>query len=99
MDIKEIELYKEEIWELTNLLRMELFDIKELLNESWLDVEKIFLIWYFEDEEETEYGIIFTNEIIIQFEIYNKKVSLKDITDLEGIENEFPQIKVAKDYL
>jgi hypothetical protein len=69
------------------------------LKESGLDVEKVFLISYLEDEV-TEYEIIFTNErTIIQFEIYNEKVSLKEITDLEVIENEFPQIKVAKDYL
>ncbi len=69
------------------------------VKESGLDVEKVFLISYFEDEKEIEYGIIFTNErTIIQFEIYSEKLSLKDITDLEGIENEFLQIQVAKDY-
>jgi hypothetical protein len=41
MGIQEIELYKEKILELTNLLRTEWFD-KRVVEDSGLDVEKIF---------------------------------------------------------
>ncbi len=99
MDNKEIELYREEILELTELLKTEWLDLKELLQHSGLDPDNLFLISYCEDEKQNEFGVLFTNEKkVVQFEIYGGELILKDITGVEGFENEFPQIKVVKDY-
>lgn len=99
MTIKDIELYKEEILELTELLRTEWLDLRDLLETAGLDTKNLFLISYYEDEEENEFGLLFTKEKkVIKFSIYKEKLNLEDITNIENTENEFPQIKVAKDF-
>ncbi|KAF2337741.1 hypothetical protein [Flavobacterium ginsenosidimutans] len=99
MDTKEIELYKEEILELTELLNEEWLDLKELIKESNLNIHNLLLISYCEDENDREFGVFFTKERkVIRFIVQDKKLQLEDITNNKEIEIEFPQIKVARDF-
>jgi len=99
METKEIELYKEEILELTELLNEEWLDLKELIKESNLDMHNLLLISYCEDENDKEFGVLFTNERkVIRFIVQDEKLQLEDITNNKEIETEFPQIKVARDF-
>ncbi|WP_427872406.1 hypothetical protein [Flavobacterium sp. MMS24-S5] len=99
MDKKEIELYKEEIIELTELLNEEWLDLKQLIKESNLDAHNLLLISYFEDENEREFGVLFTNERkVIRFIVQDKKLQFEDITNSNKLELEYPQVKVARDF-
>jgi len=99
MDNKEIELFKEEIFELTELLKEDWLDLRNLIEQSGLEVQNLFLISYTEDESESEYGVLFTDKReVIEFKVYDEKIELIDITNVIEKEKEFPQIKIAKDF-
>ncbi|SHH60050.1 hypothetical protein [Flavobacterium johnsoniae] len=100
MENRHIELYKQEILELTKFLREEWLDLRELIEESGLNTEELLLICYCEDENDREFGVLFINENkILEFIVQNNELELKDITNIEGIENEIPQIKIASELL
>jgi hypothetical protein len=100
MENRQIELYKQEILELTKFLREEWLDLRELIEESGLNTEELLLICYYEDQNDREFGVLFINENkILEFIVQNNELELKDITNIEGIENEIPQIKIASELL
>ena len=100
MENRQIELYKQEILELTKLLNEEWLDLKELIKESNLDMHNLLLISYSEDENDKEFGVLFTNERkVIRFIVQDEKLQLEEITNHKEIETEFLQIKVARDFL
>lgn len=99
MTDKEIELYKLEIEELTELLKTEWLDLRETLKNAEFEVENILLIAYCEDDNNGEHGILFTKEKrVIEFEIHDTKLSLKDISDNENLKSEIPQVAVVMDF-
>ena len=88
------ELYKEEVKELTELLRTEWQDIQEIVISQNLDVNKTFLLGYVESEDETELGLFYTEKKeLIRFEKKIDNLDLKIVTR-EDIKNEFPQVIV-----
>lgn len=99
------ELYKEEILELTELLRNdeEWTDIREILIKKGFDLNKIVLVSFMEDELENEYGVIVTNDMIIyeykrstqRGENHIDSFKIKDITDDKNGRDNYPQIPVA----
>ena len=99
------ELYKEEILELTELLRddEEWTDIREILIKKGFDLHKIVLVSFMEDEVENEYGVIITNDMIIyEYERSTQRgknpmdsFKIKDITDDKNERDNYPQISVA----
>ena len=92
---EEVTLYKEEIFELTELLNTEWEDLKEILSEK-IDLENAFLCSYFEDEEGGEYGIVLTKEKqIYQFSIQEDELAVEQINNIKDIEEEYPQVLVA----
>jgi autonomous glycyl radical cofactor GrcA len=98
-------LYEQEIIELTNLLLNdeENNDIKNILINSGFRINKIVLVSFIEDEEENEYGVIVTEDKrIIEYKRStivgqnNKKYfTSKDITDNEETITLYPQVQVA----
>jgi len=92
---EEIEEYKEEIQELTNLLHTEWTDLKDVLSKE-INMENALLCSYFEDEDEDEYGIVLTkNKQIYEFSIQEGDLEIIEMESNDGIEEEYPQIVVA----
>ena len=103
------ELYKQEILELTELLRSDedWEDLRNILIENGANLEQIALVSFIEDEEENDYGVIVTKDIkIIKYlrTTQNGKnkgdnFKLKDITNEKEEINKYPQIYVAIDMI
>ncbi len=103
--MSELYLYKEEILELSELLRddEEWIDIREILIKKGFDMNKIVLVSFMEDEVENEYGVIVTNDMIIyEYERSTQRdennidyFKIKDITDDKKERDKYPQISVA----
>lgn len=103
------ELYKQEVLELTELLRgdEEWEDLREILTEKGFNLSQIALVSFMEDEEENEYGVIVTKDIRISKYSRSTENGKNDISSfrLEDISNEkdemdkYPQISVAIDMI
>jgi hypothetical protein len=88
------ELYKEEVKELTILLRTEWEDIKEIVNNQNLDFNKTYLLGFIESEDDTELGLLYTEKKeLIRFEKNSNDLELSFVTK-ENIKSEFPQVIV-----
>jgi len=88
------ELYKEEVKELTELLRTEWQDIQSIVKNLNLDVSKTCLLGFIESEDDTESGLFYTEKkSLIRFERRLTDLDVKIVTK-ESIENEFPQVIV-----
>lgn len=103
------ELYKQEILELTELLRddEDWGDLKEILTNKGFNVSKIALVSFMEDDEENEYGVIVTKDIKISEYSRStqngknniKNFKIKDITNEKDEIDKYPQISVAIDMI
>lgn len=103
------ELYKQEIIELTELLNEdeEWEDLKGILVQAGIDLSRIVLVSFMEDNEENEYGVIVSKELKISK--YARKTQkgknnienfeMVDITDDEKELNRYPQISIAIDMI
>ncbi len=103
------ELYKQEIIELTELLNEdeEWEDLKEILLQVGIDLSKIVLVSFIEDDEDNEYGVIVNRELKISK--YTRKTEKEknnienfemiDITGDEEELNKYPQISIAIDMI
>lgn len=99
------ELYKQEVLELTELLRNneEWGDLREILIEKGFNLSQIALVSFIEDDEENEYGVIVTKDIkTIEYSrsTQNGKnnadnFKIKDITNEKNEINKYPQIDAA----
>lgn len=99
------ELLKEEVLELTQLLRNEddWSDLRDILLKKEFKLEEIALVSFMEDEEENEYGVIVTkNKNVMEYERSteegkNNISSFKshDITHLKEEMDKYPQIQIA----
>jgi len=88
------ELYKEEVKELTELLRTKWKDIQEIVEKRNLNVSKTYLLGFIESEDGTEIGLFYTEKKdLIRFEKKSNNLDLKIVTR-KSIENEFPQVTV-----
>lgn len=97
MNQEDYQVYKDEIIELTNLLREEWIDLKTLLQIGNLDVAHGLLINYYEDEFDNQYGyFINPDSELFYFEI-DKDEHIKIIhKEIDGsIETDCPQYIVA----
>lgn len=92
---EEIEDYKGEIQELTELLNTEWSDLKDTLSEE-LNLDNALLCSYFEDEDEGGFGVIMTKDKqIYQFFIQEGALEIVKIDNLQDIEEDYPQVIVA----
>jgi hypothetical protein len=88
------ELYKEEVKELTGLLRAEWQDIREIAENQNLDVAKTWLLGFVESEDGAESGLFYSEEKgLVKFEKTLNGLTIKNVSR-EMIENEFPQVVV-----
>ena len=63
------ELYKQEIFELTELLNEEWNDLKSILIQAGIDLKRTALASFMEDEDENEYGVLINKDLkILQYE-------------------------------
>lgn len=91
----EIEDYKEEIQEFTELLNTEWSDLRDMLSEE-IDLEDALLCSYFEDEEEGKYGAILTKDKqIYQFTVRGEDLEIVKVDNVRDIEEDYPQVVVA----
>ena len=103
------ELYKQEVLELTELLRddEEWEDLRDILTEKGFNLSQIVLVSFMQDDEENEYGVIVTKDIQIieyskltQHEKNNIDIfKLKNITNEKDKINKYPQIPIAIDMI
>lgn len=100
------ELYKQEILELTELLKNdeEWEDLRNILNEQNIDLKHIALVSFTEDEEENEYGIIIFKDLkIIEYSRFtgygDNNFCIIDITSDKEEINKYPQIGIAIDMI
>lgn len=103
------ELYKQEVLELTELLRYdeEWRDLRDILTEKGFNLSQIALVSFMEDDEENEYGVIVTKDIKISEysnSTQNEKnnvdnFKIKDITNEKDEIDKYPQISVAIDMI
>ena len=92
-----IKLYKQEVKELTILLRKEWEDIREIANTKSLDLNKTYLIGFVESEDDEEFGVLFNiDKGLFYFEKDQNGVVITSKTKSE-IEIDFPQVVVLSD--
>lgn len=103
------ELYKQEVLELTKLLRddEDWGDLRDILTEKGFNLSQIALVSLMEDDEENEYGVIVTKDIKISE--YSRSTQngnnnidnfkIKDITNEKDEIDKYPQISVAIDMI
>ena len=99
------ELCKQEILELTELLRYdeEWEDLRDILTKKGFALSQIALVSFMEDEEENEYGVIVTKDMRVteysrSTQNGNNNVDsfkIKDITTAKDEIDKYPQIDVA----
>lgn len=92
----ELLLYKEEVKELTALLKNEWLDLKDLLSLKGIDVDSCYLLGYFETDNGEEIGLLYTKDELKKFEVNKKGINIENVTK-EQIKNDFPQIVVLND--
>lgn len=92
-----IELYKQEVKELTELLRNEWDDIRNLAEQNDLPSTTTFLLSLIEDEDENETCLFFNTEKgLYLYEKNEDKISFKKV-ESSDVEQDFPQVKVVED--
>ncbi len=93
---EEIEDFKLEIEELTDLLRNEWKDLNEVISKHF-DLDQTLLCGYYEDENNgTEIGVLLIDrKKIVRFEFLNNNLKLTEVENAESIINEFPQVTIA----
>ena len=99
------ELYKQEILELTELLNEDenWEDLKNILLQSKVDLNKTILVSFMEDDEGNEYGILVNNDLKIfryvrktqEGENNPEHFEMADITEDEEELSKYPQIAIA----
>lgn len=93
-------LDKEEILELTYLLKNEWNRIKNLIEQKNIDVSNCLLVTYMEDENCVEFGILITKEKeVLKFTIENDVILIEIEKNIQNIQKEFSQVKVGLDIL
>ena len=101
------ELYKQEIFELTELLNEEWDDLKSILIQAGIDLRRTALASFMEDEDENEYGVLVNKDLkILQYERKTQEAKnnienfkMFDITENEEELIKYPQIAVAIDMI
>lgn len=103
------ELYKQEVLELTELLKNdeEWEDLRNILTQKGFNLNNIVLASFVEDDKGNEYGVIVTKDI--QISEYSRltqneknnidSFKLKDITNEKNKIDKYPQILVAIDMI
>ncbi len=101
MNQEEFQLYRDEIVELTHLLKEEWIDLKVLLQSCNLDVEHGLLINYYEDEFDNQYGYFINPDAqLFYFEIDKDEHIKATHKEIDGsIETSCPQYVVALEEL
>lgn len=95
MESKET-LYKQEIIELTELLKSTWHDLRNALIGAKVEIEGSYLAGFMEDEEGGAFGVILTAEKkIIRFVYRDHVINMTPVNTPEEISDEFPQIHVA----
>ena len=96
MNKEEYQDFKLEIEELTELLKDELEDLKNLFISKKINLIDTLLVSYYEDEYGGEYGLLYnkTENFIIKFEVQNNIISYENVS-FDEVSTEFPQILVA----
>jgi len=96
------ELYKQEILELTELLKNnpEWEDLRNVLSKKGINIKCVALVSFIEDEEENEYGILVSKDIkVIQYlrttKYGDNNFSIIDITNNKYEISKYPQIHIA----
>ena len=93
----DINLYKQEVKELTNLLLTEWEDIRNIALDEDLNLDKIFLLGFVETEEDEEFGLFYSKQKgLLLFEKNMNSVKVTPTT-INEIENDFPQVIVLSD--
>jgi hypothetical protein len=88
------ELYKEEVKELTELMRTEWQEIQEIVKNQHLYISKTFLLGFIESEDDTEIGLLCTEQKnLLRFEKRSNSLNVEIVTK-ENIKNEFLQVTV-----
>lgn len=101
------ELYKQEIFELTELLNEEWDDLKSIIIQAGIDLRRTALASFMEDEDENEYGVLVNKDLkILQYERKTQEAKnnienfkMFDITENEEELIKYPQITVAIDMI
>lgn len=99
------DVYKEEVNELTSLLRDDddWYDLRDILTNRGFDLNKIALVAFNEDDDESEFGVIVDNNHKVFVYLRSNNVGsnetvnfdLSEITDEEDQRIKYPQIKTA----
>lgn len=90
-----IQLYKQEVKELTKLFRTEWSDVRSIAEQNNLSPSNTFLLSYIEDE--TEIFLLFNlKKGLYLYEKIDNKISFEKVT-IGTIEKDFPQVSVLKD--
>ena len=103
------ELYRQEVLELTELLRHDedWEDLRDVLAENGFNLAEILLVSFMEDDYENEYGVIVTKDIkISEYSRFTGNLDnnaqdfkVKDITNqVDEIAN-YPQVPIAIDMI
>lgn len=90
-------MYKQEVKELTELLRNEWDDIRSVAEQYDLPVAATFLLNFVEDEDENEICLFFNAaKGLFLYEKNDGVTSFKKV-DIHDVERNFPQVKVLDD--
>ena len=90
-----IQLYKQEVKELTELFRTQWSDVRSFAEQNNLSPTNTFLLSYIEDE--AEIFLLFNLEKgLYLYEKIDSKVSFEKVT-FSSVEKDFPQVSVLKD--
>lgn len=97
-------LYRQEIEELTYLVKNEWDDLRRILIDSNFDINKTLLVSFAENEDESEYGVLVNeNKQVFEYKRSTamdknniENFSVIEITNDPNACNKSPQIEVAK---
>lgn len=93
----ELLLYKQEVKELTELLRNEWEDLKFAIEQEGIDTNACTLLGYFETKDEVETGLLWCRDGLKRFEFAEGSLNVEDVSK-EDVEEDFPQVIVI-DYI
>ncbi|MGK6342498.1 hypothetical protein ACMGDK_09680 [Chryseobacterium sp. DT-3] len=92
-----IELYKQEVKELTELFRTQWDDVRSVAEQNDLSPTTTFLLSFIEDEDENETCLFFNPEKGLYLaEKIESNISFKKV-DISDVEKDFPQVEVLND--
>ncbi len=95
MDKAEL-LDREEILELTDLLKNKWDRIRNLIQQKNINTDSCLLVTYMEDEACVEFGILISEKgEVLKFTIKNDVILIEKEKDLQKIQQEFSQVKVG----